>query len=121
MPFTEDISTDENDGSRSPSSRKTSTSTVKAANTIARDLEAEQEKAAFKIPRRFELLEHVDEIEAQEKLPSKPGVTTDVVQNGKIKYSQDVDLTNWRWINVAMKALRPQLPTSRHENRTLMM
>ncbi|KAL5456204.1 hypothetical protein PMIN06_004004 [Paraphaeosphaeria minitans] len=116
MPFTEDISTDENDGSRSPSSRKTSTSTVKAANTIARDLEAEQEKAAFKIPRRFELLEHVDEIEAQEKLPSKPGVTIDVVQNGKIKYSQDVDLTNWRWINVAMKG-SPATATANVETR----
>ncbi|KAL5391670.1 hypothetical protein DPSP01_000963 [Paraphaeosphaeria sporulosa] len=103
-PFTEDMSADENDESSAPSSRKTSASTVKFLNIMARDLEIdEQAKAADEISRRFGLLEHFDEIEAQEKLPTKPGETTDAVQDGEINFSQHANLAKWRRENVPMK------------------
>lgn len=103
-PFTEDISADENDRSSVPSSRKTSTSTVKALTAVTRNLgAAEQEKTADGMPRRFVLLEHVDEIEAREKLPTESEGKTDAVQDDEMNYAQDADLVNSHRQDIAMK------------------
>jgi basic membrane lipoprotein Med (substrate-binding protein (PBP1-ABC) superfamily) len=98
------MSPDENEESSEPSSRKTSTSTVKAVTTAVQDLElATQNKTADEKSRWFGLLDHVDELEAPKKPSDESKDASSDAQEDAINHARDAGLANRRWEEVYMK------------------